>query len=289
MRDITASIVLYNTPMSEINLTLKTLLGARRLKHIYIIDNSPIPLLSNVEYNNKFTTYIFCNKNLGYGKAHNIAIQETLLRNTKYHIVLNTDMEFSSGIIETLGGYMDSNSSVGQIMPKVLNLDGSIQDLCKLIPTPFDLLARRFLPKNLFNKRHDRFTLKGADFNKIMNIPNLSGCFMFLRSSVLSEIGIFDEQFLLYAEDMDLTRRIHSKYKTIFFPKTTVIHYAKHESYSNPTVMLIHVASLIKYFNKWGWFNDKERDYTNLRILNKYISCNPNQLSMTLDNSSYKI
>ncbi|QZT36859.1 glycosyltransferase family 2 protein [Halosquirtibacter xylanolyticus] len=281
MKDITASIVLYNTPISEITLTLTTLKGAKRLKHIYIIDNSTSPILDKSDYEDDFTTYIFNSKNIGYGRAHNIAIRKALKEKNSYHVVLNTDIEFSSQVINELGEYMDQNIEVGQIMPKIVNIDGSNQYLCKLIPSPLDLFARRFLPKSIFKQKRKLFTLENANYNSVMNIPNLSGCFMFLRASTLNDIGIFDERFLLYAEDVDLTRRIHSKYKTIYYPKATVTHYAKHESYTNYKVMIIHISSLVKYFNKWGWFNDEQKDDINTVTLNNYTSINNNSIVPT--------
>ena len=70
-----------------------------------------------------------------------------MLIESKYHIVVNPDIYFEEGTIESLTEYMDNNPDVGQIMPKVFYPNGELQYLCKLLPTPSDLIFRRFLPK----------------------------------------------------------------------------------------------------------------------------------------------
>jgi GT2 family glycosyltransferase len=164
---------------------------------------------------------------------------------------------------------MYNNTDIGHLMPKVLYPDGQIQYLCKLIPTPFDLIFRRFLPENWTKKRRDKFELRASGYSKIMDVPYLSGCFMFLRTKALEEIGLFDERFFMYPEDIDLTRRIHRKYRTVFYPEVSVIHNHAQSSYKSLRMLWIHISNMIKYFNKWGWIFDNERKKINKAILNK--------------------
>jgi GT2 family glycosyltransferase len=103
-----------------------------------------------------------------------------------------------------------------------------------------------------------------------MNIPYLSGCFMLLRTSVLKEIGFFDERIFMYIEDADLTRRIHQRYKTVFYPDATIYHNYAKGSYKNFKLMLYNMHGAIIYFTKWGWFFDKERVRINKHVLKKY-------------------
>ena len=100
-----------------------------------------------------------------------------------------------------------------------------------------------------------------------MNIPNLSGCFMFLRLSTLKEVGLFDENIFMYLEDIDLNRRIHRRYKTIFYPFTEVIHQHQKESYKSKKLLKAHIKSAIYYFNKYGWICDRERTEINKRTI----------------------
>ena len=127
---------------------------------------------------------------------------------------------------------MELHPEVGNIMPKIIYPDGELQYLCKLLPSPIDLIFRRFIPikkwKDAINRKYE---LHSFGYDKIMNIPNLSGCFMFLR------------------------------------PDATVIHEHQKESYKNKKLLKVHIQSAIYYFNKYGWFFDKERTNINRNVL----------------------
>lgn len=74
----------------------------------------------------------------------------------------------------------------------------------------------------------------------------------------------------MYMEDVDLTRRVHKYFKTIFLPDVTIVHSHRSGSYKSFRLLRIHIVSAIKYFNKWGWFFDRERREWNREVLEKY-------------------
>ncbi|MBA4056764.1 MAG: glycosyl transferase family 2, partial [Marivirga sp.] len=90
----------------------------------------------------------------------------------------------------------------------------------------------------------------------------------------LRTVGLFDERFFLYTEDTDLSRRIHKYYRTVFFPEVTIYHYHQRGSYKNLNLLWRNIRSAIKYFNKWGWALDKERDDFNARTLMQFSPVN---------------
>ena len=90
-------------------------------------------------------TYIRTAQNIGFGKAHNVAFDHALP--SKYHLVLNPDVQFDQGVLEELYGFLELNESVGLVMPRVLYPDGSPQNLCKRLPTPIDIFAKRLLSR----------------------------------------------------------------------------------------------------------------------------------------------
>ena len=265
---ITSSIVTYKTDIKELMIVVNCTLNSN-ISNLYIIDNSPTDDLKKISELSDKIEYIWGHGNIGYGRGHNIAINRSIQLNASYHVVLNPDILFDASVITHLSNYLDENPDVGHIMPLVKYPNGDIQFLCKLVPTPIDLLFKRFLPKDRIDKRMRKFQLQFTGYNKIMNVPYLSGCFMFLRISVLRDIGLFDERFFMYPEDVDLTRRIHQKYKTIFYPKVEIIHAHAAESYQSKRMLWIHMTNMIKYFNKWGWFFDKKRTEINRRVLSE--------------------
>jgi|SaaInlLV_10m_DNA_2_1039722.scaffolds.fasta_scaffold05529_3 GT2 family glycosyltransferase len=270
MLEISASIVLYHNKKEQLLKAINSFLNTSLNVKLYLVDNSSNDELKELESIDDRIEYIYNNANLGYGKAHNIAIKKSIEKKVPYHIVLNPDIYFREDVLENLFNYMESNKDIGNIIPQVRYPDGEIQHLCKLLPTPTDLILRRFIPsKSWKEKRNQKYELRFSEYNNTMNIPSLSGCFMFLRTDVLKDIGLFDENIFMYLEDTDLNRRIHTKYKTIFYPEVEIVHEYAKESYINKKLLIYHIKSAIYYFNKWGWFLDKERDDINSKTLMK--------------------
>jgi GT2 family glycosyltransferase len=270
---LTVSVVLYNTSIKHIDRLFDSL-NSTDCKSIFLIDNSDDDRLRILEERNGTIHYIR-NKNIGYGASHNIALKKAIALGSDYHLILNPDVYFDRFVLYDLLDYMDNNKDVSYVLPKVLYPDGNVQYLCKLLPNPFNLFMRRFLPNFRLTERYDlKYCLKKSGYNKIMNPPCLSGCFMLLRMSTLKTYNIFfDDRFFMYFEDCDFIRRLHRVSKTIFYPYVTIVHDHARESYKSKRMLFEHMKSAIKYFNKWGWFFDKERYMMNNEILSeiKYL------------------
>lgn len=267
------SIVTYNTDNDLLRRCLLSVRNSTCPALLTIVDNSPTEISKSIA-SDFGAEYVHLSHNPGYGSAHNIAIRKSIKKTLPYHLVLNPDVRFSSEVLSALVKYLDANPGVAHVMPKVLNPDGSIQRLCKLVPTPFDLLLRRFLPESLTIGARKRFELWNSNYDKIAFIPYLSGCFMLLRTSALEQIGLFDERFFMYPEDIDLTRRIAEQFDTHFYPHVFVVHEHGAASYNSMKMMLIHSANMAKYFNKWGWFFDKRRSILNKKTLRQFSNSN---------------
>ena len=253
---LNVSIVIYKHLLSEVESLILSLQQSKVVENIYIVDNSPVP--SN-DFKREGLIYIFTGKNLGYGAGHNIAIRKSILNNIAFHLVVNPDITLEPCVLIEMLTYMQKNPEIGHVMPKIVYPNGDIQYLCKLIPTPVDLIFRRFLPARWTEKRMRKFEMRDTGYAEIMDVPYLSGCFMLLRTEALKKVGLFDERFFLYPEDIDLTRRIGEHYRTVFYPLVSVVHHHAKSSYQSFSMMIVHMWNLKKYFNKWGWIFDKKR------------------------------
>lgn len=202
---ITASIVTFHTPEKELERLIECVLHSPVSK-LFIIDNSRDEGTKKlaVRKDKSLDIEYIGSDNIGYGSAHNIGMRKALDEGADYHIILNPDVYWDDDVISKLRDFMDSNRDCGLVMPYVAYPDGSNQYLCKLLPTPFDLIGRRFIPFRKYQEVHDyEYEMHWFGYDKIAEIPCLSGCFMFLRCSVLKKTGGFDERFFMYAEDMD--------------------------------------------------------------------------------------
>lgn len=281
---ITASIVTYEHHLLDIEPVLRSLF-ASPVDVVYVIDHSErmLDLKDELqEFANRvlkgepelrqklqigFQVIYYPHENNGYGGGHNYAIRMAIEAGSQYHLVVNPDIWFGPEVFPKIISYMVQHPEVGQIMPRVQYPNGQDQRLVKLLPTPFDIFGRLCLPEIFIHRRNARYELRHSKYTFQINAPYLSGCFMFFRISALQEVGMFDEHFFMYAEDIDMTRRMHQKYKTLFFPDAIIYHKFSRASHRSLRLFRIHIVNIIMYFNKWGWWKDKERHDFNKQCL----------------------
>ncbi len=267
MNEVSVSLVLYeNSPKQINNLLLELSMPC------VVIDNSPTNILEPICKNFSSIIYLYVKKNIGFGKAHNKAFKILQQKNRlgKYHLILNPDIQFNKNILNSLINYLEANKNIGLISPKILNFDNSLQHQCRLIPTPFDMIKRRLLKKeNLekFNKLHE---LHISAYDKVFKAPFIQGSFWLVRSSLFEKLNGFDERFFLYLEDVDFCRRANEISNVIFYPDVHVKHEWQQGSKKNLKLFTLHVISMIKYFNKWGWFFDRKKDELNKKALGQF-------------------
>lgn len=270
MTQINASIVLYHNDKEQVLKAMRSFLNTSLDVKLYLVDNSANDALKQLAGVDERVAYIFNNANLGYGSGHNVAIKRSIEEGALYHLVLNPDIYFESGVLEKLFDYMQRNKEVGLVMPKVLYPDGTNQNLCKLLPSPLDLFARRFIPlKSLVEAINYKYELQFFDYNSVAEIPFLSGCFMFLRTDVLKQDCLFDARFFMYLEDADLTRRVSRVSKTVFYPEVSIYHEYQRGAHKDKKLLWYFIKSAFTYFNKYGWFFDKVRQRINSATLKR--------------------
>ena len=262
---ITVSIVTYKTNLEELAKCLQSL-SSKLVSRIYIVDNSNQQYIADFCRQYPCVTYM-ASENVGYGAGHNQALRQVLDLREKYHLVLNSDVYFPPSVLEFLAKYMDAHTDVAQVQPNVVYPDGKQQYTCRLLPTPANLIFRRFLPKGMVEQMNIRYQLKFNNHKEEMNIPYHQGSFMFFRTECFKKVGLFDERFFMYPEDIDITRRMHKYYRTMFVPDVTVVHAHRAASYQSKKMLKIHMVNMVKYFNKWGWIVDKERSAWNKKLL----------------------
>lgn len=269
MKSVIASVVAYQNDPGTLRKAIESFLNSAGDTLLYLIDNSPTDSFRNLVQDPR-VNYVHVGKNIGFGPGHNVAMRESM-HQARYHLVLDPDVYFASDVIPSLVQFMDSELDVGLVMPKVLYPDGSLQRLCKLLPTPYTLIARRFLKflAPLLRRVNYDYELQFADYDRIIEAPFLSGCFMFFRCEALKKVGLFDERFFLYSEDIDISRRIHQQYRTVYYPNTKIYHFFGKAPYKNLRALAVNIQSAVAYFNKWGWFRDLERTKVNRQTLSR--------------------
>lgn len=261
--NIAASVVLYHHTREALEPTLASLLASPSLIRLTLVDNGGCEWARL--HPDPRVVYLDAGGNVGYGAGHNQAIMASAAQ-VDYYAVVNPDIVFELGMLERLADFA-SRKHAGLVMPDVHYPDGQRQQLCKLLPTPLNLFARRFLPPAWAKRLDQRYELHAADYRQPFFVPYLSGCFMLCHASLLLQIGGFDERFFMYLEDTDLTRRIAEHAPTLYCPEAQVVHAFNRQSYRDARLLKIHLQSALHYFNKWGWLFDAGRRSLNRRCL----------------------
>ncbi len=186
--------------------------------------------------------------NLGYSRTNNNGIN---LSQGRYILLLNADTCLRPGVLSSLVVFMDSQPEAGAAGPQLLNQDGTLQPSGRPFPTPF----RLFL--SMLPLKTEWFSKSKRDYNKVSIVDEVSGAALLLRFSVLQEVGLLDENFYLYYEDVDLCFRIkQAGYKVYYVPTSKIVHYGGQSTHQlGLRRQLETLWSAYYYFRKhFGWW-----------------------------------
>lgn len=164
--------------------------------------------------------------NTGFSVANNQAIR---LAKGEYVLLLNPDTVVQEDTFTKILGFMDAHPEAGGLGVKMLDGQGNFAPESKRgLPTPEVAFYKIFGFSRLFpkSKRFGKYHLSYLSEDQINEIDVMSGAFMLIRKSVLDQIGLLDENFFMYGEDIDLSYRIKKAgYRNYYFPDTQIIHY----------------------------------------------------------------
>lgn len=244
---ISAGIVTYNNE-KEIVPCLNTLMEYTRDLdvEIYVFDNhSQDNTVTLIHQYFPEVHLIQSGENHGFGYGHNQILKRLT---SKYHMVVNPDIQFTQGVTEKLSGFMECYPEVGIVTPKIKNMDGSEQLLPKKDPRFSYVILSKFKP---FRHFRDEYTRAAEVFKKPTRILSSTGCFFMIRTEVFRQNRGFDEQFFMYFEDADLSRRVREESAIVFYPNVWVYHAWKRDNTRSLKGIRIFLTSMLKYFWKW--------------------------------------
>lgn len=228
MTDLSIIIVNYNVKEYLKNLLHSIKKASQNLStEIFVVDNASDD--GSVEMiREKFpeVKLIANEKNLGFGKANNLALKEA---KGKYILLINPDTLVAEDTFSKLIEFFESHPDAGMVGCKILNPDGTLQLACRRsFPGPWTSFTKVTGLSTLFpkSKLFARYNLTYLDENQTYEVDAISGSFMMMRKEVYDKVGGFDEQFFMYGEDLDLCYRIQKAgYKIYYVHSTQIIHY----------------------------------------------------------------
>jgi GT2 family glycosyltransferase len=235
---------------------------------IYVVDNHSVDnSLEMLETQFPEVKVIANEENVGFAKANNQAIR---LSEGEYVLLLNPDTIVQSDTFAKTLEFMDHTPDAGALGVKMIDGKGHyLPESKRGLPLPSVAFYKIFGLSKVFKKsrRFGRYHLTYLDPDEIHSVEVLSGAFMLLRKSVLDRIGLLDESFFMYGEDIDLSYRvILGGYKNYYFPLTRIIHY-KGESTKKSSVNYVVV-----FYQAMRIFAKKHFSKNNARLFDWIIS-----------------
>jgi GT2 family glycosyltransferase len=266
MPELSIIIVHHRTPellklcLASIRKTLSSCDDDRLDYEVIIVDSATTRQGRNV-VKEKFPEAVFLpfKENLGYSRGVNVGISKA---GGNYLLILNPDVIATDGAVGKMLSYMKTHPDIGALGPKMLNFNGSIQETYFSFYKPATIAARRtFLGRfGSFKRLLDDFLMTGSDRNKIQTPDWLMGSAIMVSRKAVEKVGLMDERFFMYFEDVDWARRFwHNDFKVVYFPEAVMYHYHQRESKSRLGLLDAlfnkktrwHIQSAIKFFWKY--------------------------------------
>ena len=226
LMDVSVVIVAWNAkPYLELCLESLAAAPPRRSLEVIVVDNASTDGSAEmIETRFPSVNLVKSAENLGFSKGNNVAIRQC---HGRYIALVNPDVQVLPGCLDALADFMDQNPKVGNVGPRVLNPDMTLQSSCRRFPTLWNNFcsaagleaafkgSRFFAGEHMFYFPHDRTT----------TVDVLVGCFNMVRRETFEAVGLLDEGLFMYGDDVDWCRRCWTAgWQVVFFPGARAIH-----------------------------------------------------------------
>lgn len=265
------SIIIINYRTYEF--TKQTIESVINKKHFFnyeliIVDNaSGDNSLENLkkDYQEKIDTglikFIANTENKGFAYANNLALKQT---KSKYILLLNSDTEIINNCLNKCLKFMETDKNIGALGCKVMLPDGTLDKACRRSYPNVNVSFYRMtglsymFPKS---ERFNKYNLTYLDENGIYNVDCITGAFMLIRNKVIDQVGLLDESFFMYGEDIDYCYRLKENGWMIkYYGEAEIIHYKGASSKKQKSKLLYEFYNSMQiFYNKhyqeeYPWF-----------------------------------
>jgi GT2 family glycosyltransferase len=172
--------------------------------------------------------------NDGFAKGNNIGIRAS---RGEYLFLINSDVVVSQGCFGKLVAYMDAHPEVGILGPKIIGSDGKVQRSTMGYPSLWNTLCRALALDSMFPSSKlvggHLMTFWNHDVTQAVEVIN--GCFWVVRRAAMEQVGLLDERFFMYGEDVDWCKRFaEARWEVVFLSEVDVLHYGGASSANAP-------------------------------------------------------
>jgi len=266
---LSATIVAYRTDARILECALRSL--ARAVEEarghgllgtvaLHIVDNGPDGARADAAALGAWPasagslSHIGGHGNVGYGRANNLVLDRLA---SDVHLVMNPDVELAPDALRAGLKALADHPEVGLVAPAVHGEDGVPQYLCRRYPSVWVLFLRGFAPPRLrqrFRGTIDRYEMRDLIGEEMLTgVPLASGCFMLVRTELLTRLGGFDPGFFMYFEDYDLSVRIGRESAVAYEPRARIVHHGGEAARKGWRHVAWFASSAWRFFARHGW------------------------------------
>ena len=197
--------------------------------------------------------------NLGYPAANNQGLRwlgfgKKRQGDATYALLLNPDTELPPDALKKAVAFMAAHPDVGILGPKLVRPDGALDLACRRsFPSPEVSFYRLIGLSRLFprSRRFGRYNLTYLDPDETAEVDSVVGAFMMVRDDALSEVGLLDDTFFMYGEDLDWAYRIkQAGWKVVYYPEITVLHVKRAASRASARAQVEFWRAMDIFYNK---------------------------------------
>jgi len=189
--------------------------------------------------------------NLGFSRANNIGIRSSKGR---YLCLINSDVIVLDNCIKNLMSFMKEHPAAGMVGPRIINPDRTLQPSCRHFPTIWNNMCQSLGLNHLFPKSafFSYWIMDYWNHESIRSVEALSGCFLMVRREAVEEVGLLDENFFIYGEDLDWCKRFHmAGWDIVFYPYADAIHFGSASSANAPIKFYLEMQKAdLQYWRK---------------------------------------
>jgi N-acetylglucosaminyl-diphospho-decaprenol L-rhamnosyltransferase len=207
---------------------------------VYVVDNASADGAAEMMRQECPSVHVLAlPENIGYGAANNVGLRAALDQSNPpgYLLLLNPDTVLPPDALAQSIDFLEQRPEAGAVGPKLVREDGSLDKACRRgFPTPAVALYHFLYLDRIFpgSPRFARYNVTYLDSEKQAQVDSLVGAFMLIRRQALDQVGLFDESFFMYGEDLDLCFRIRRRgWQIWYYPEVTVLHYKGASSKQN--------------------------------------------------------
>jgi GT2 family glycosyltransferase len=169
-------------------------------------------------------------------------------------LLLNPDTELPPRALTNVVSYLEAHPEIGVIGPKLVLLDGTLDLACRRsLPTPEVALWRMIGFSRLFprSRLFGRYNLTYLDEDEVAEVGSVMGAFLMIRREAIEQVGLMDEAFFMYGEDLDWCKRAaEAGWQVVYYPKVHVLHVKRAASRQSKRASVEFVRAFLIFYNK---------------------------------------